>query len=190
MLARSERLIANWVYGGFLAGVLLLVLTPVVTRAWPHALVAVFLLLPVYMVHQYEEHDDDRFRAFINRSYGGKPVLSALAVFVINVPGVWGVIALSFVLASTVNIGFGLIAVYLVLVNGVVHIIPAAIFRSYNPGLGTAIVLFLPAGWYAFREIQASGGATLTLHAIGLLSAIAIHVVIVAWVTANARAMR
>ncbi len=55
-----SRLIANWVYGGFLAGLLLVLLEPVLTRSWAPALAAVFLQLPVYMLHQYEEHDHDR----------------------------------------------------------------------------------------------------------------------------------
>jgi hypothetical protein len=61
------RLIANWVYGGFLAGLLLLLLTPVLVHSWAAPLVATFLCLPVYMVHQYEEHDKDRFRLFVNQ---------------------------------------------------------------------------------------------------------------------------
>ena len=38
-----RRLVDNWVYGGFLAGLLLLVLTPVLARDWPLALTLVFL---------------------------------------------------------------------------------------------------------------------------------------------------
>lgn len=38
-------LIANWVYGGFLAGLLLLLLTPVLVHSWPAPLVATFLCL-------------------------------------------------------------------------------------------------------------------------------------------------
>ena len=64
------RLIANWVYGGFLAGLLLLLLTPVLVHSWPVSLVTTFLCLPVYMVHQYEEHDNDRFRLFVNQKIG------------------------------------------------------------------------------------------------------------------------
>src|ERR1039457_2011248 len=80
------RLIANWVYGGFLAGLLLLLLTPVLVHSWPVSLVTTFLCLPVYMVHQYEEHDNDRFRLFVNQKIGKRRVgLSPLAVFVINV---------------------------------------------------------------------------------------------------------
>ena len=60
------RLIANWVYGGFLAGLLLLLLTPVLVHSWPVSLVTTLLCLPLYMIHQYEEHDNDRFRLFVN----------------------------------------------------------------------------------------------------------------------------
>jgi hypothetical protein len=39
------QLIANWVYGGFLAGLLLLLLTPVLVHSWPAWLVTTFLCL-------------------------------------------------------------------------------------------------------------------------------------------------
>lgn len=152
------RLIANWVYGGFLAGLLLLLLAPVLVDSGSAPLVATFLCLPVYMVHQYEEHDNDRFRQFVNQRIGKGEVLSPLAVFIINVPGVWGIVGISLALAATVGVGFDLITVYLIVVNGVVHVIYAVIKRSYNPGLGTAIALFLPVGGYGIAAIQHSAG--------------------------------
>jgi len=173
------RLIANWVYGGFLAGLLLLLLSPILVHAWPAALVATFLCLPVYMVHQYEEHDNDRFRRFVNQQIGRGEVLSSLAVFVINVPGVWGIIGLSVALAATVRVGFGLIAAYLVVVNGAIHVIHAAIKRGYNPGLGTAIALFLPLGGYGIAAIQHACDGTAVMHVVGAGTAIAIHAAII-----------
>lgn len=175
-----NRLIVNWVYGGFLAGVLLLALTPILARSWPASLVCTFLCLPVYMLHQYEEHDNDRFRRFVNEAMGkGREVLSPAAVFVINVPGVWGVIAISLALAATLNIGLGLIALYLVVVNGIIHVAHAIIFRRYNPGLGTAIGLFLPLGAYGIMAICRAGGGIAAMHAVGLVVAIGIHVAII-----------
>ncbi len=171
-----NRLVVNWVYGGFLAGVLLLLLAPVITRSWSLALGAVFLQLPVYMVHQYEEHDNDRFRLFFNRNFGrGKEVLSPMNVFLINVPGVWGVFGLCLMLASAVNIGLGLIPVYVVLVNALVHIVHGALYRCYNPGLCTAVLLFLPASFYGFEEIRIAGGETPTMNATALLLAIGMN---------------
>ncbi len=84
------RLYAYWVYGGSLAGLLLLALLPIFTHGWPPALTMTLLCLPIYMLHQLEEHDDDRFRSFLNGRLGkGRELLSPAAVFVINVAGVW-----------------------------------------------------------------------------------------------------
>jgi len=174
-----DRLIRNWVYGGFLAGILLLVLLPTFAPAWPLALVAVFLQLPVYMIHQFEEHDDDRFRLFVNRTMGrGREVLSPAAVFVVNVPGVWGVIAASLLLAKSVSLGLGLIAIYLTLINAVVHVLSAVASRAYNPGLVTAIVMFLPSGSLGIWAMDRAGGVGLGHHVLGVGAALAIHAAI------------
>jgi hypothetical protein len=132
------------------------------------------------MIHQYEEHDNDRFRLFVNQKIGKRRVgLSPLAVFVINVPGVWAVIGISLALAAKLSAGFGLVAVYLVLLNGTIHVVQAVISRGYNPGLGTAIVLFLPLGVYGIAAIQQAGGGIFLMHMTGAGAAIAIHVAII-----------
>ena len=64
-------------------------------HSWPASLVTTFLCLPVYMVPKYEWHDNDQFRLFVKQEIGGRRVgLSPLAVFVINLPAVWGVIGI------------------------------------------------------------------------------------------------
>jgi len=183
-----HRLIVNWVYGGFLAAFLLLLLAPLFVGAWPSSLAAAFFCLPAYMLHQYEEHDNDRFRIFMNQMLaGGRDALTLPAVFIINVPGVWGVIALSIWLAARVHPGLALIAVYLPLLNAVIHMVHAVVMRSYNPGLVSAILLFLPVCGWCLRVIQQSGNGTVAMHAIGLGSALAIHLVIAVWVLRNRR---
>jgi hypothetical protein len=183
-----HRLIVNWVYGGFLAGLLLLLLSPLFVPLWPPPLAAAFFCLPAYMIHQYEEHDDDRFRIFMNRILaGGNDALTLPAVFVINVPAVWGVITLSLWLAAFVHPGLALIAIYLPLFNAAVHMAHAVIMRSYNPGLVSAVVIFLPLCVWCLRVMQRSGNGNFMFHAIGLGSAIGIHAVIAAWVLRNRR---
>lgn len=183
-----HRLVINWVYGGFLAGLLLVLLAPLFVHSWPPALAAAFFCLPAYMLHQYEEHDNDRFRIFMNRILAdGHDVLTLPAVFIINVPGVWGVIALSIWLAFWVNPGLALIAVYLPLLNALIHIAHAIITRSYNPGLVSAIVLFLPLCAWCLWTIQRSGHGTPAMHAIGVASALGIHLVIAVSVLRNRR---
>ncbi len=183
-----SRLTRHWVYGGFLAGLLLLILLPELAHYWSSALLVVFLQLPLYMLHQFEEHDDDRFRRFVNRTIGGgREVLSPLAVFVINVPGVWGLIVVSFYLCAKVAVGYGLIAVYLTLVNAMVHIAHGVIFRAYNPGLVTAVVLFLPASIIGLVHLQKTGQIGWFSHLLGLAIAIGVHLAIIAYVNAVGR---
>jgi hypothetical protein len=177
-----NRLARNWVYGGFLAGILLLVLAPAICRGWSIAMILIFLQLPIYMLHQLEEHDADRFRIFFNQTIGhGREVLTPAAVFVINVPGVWGVNALSILLATFVQTGWGLIGVFLTLVNALVHIAQAIRMRKYNPGLVTAVVLFLPVGGAGLWAIVSAGLAMPVQLGVALASAVAIHAGIIVY---------
>lgn len=186
-----NRLVSYWVYGGFLAAFLLLGLMPAFTCSWNLPMILVFLQLPVYMLHQLEEHDDDRFRRFINEGIGGgRDVLSQGAVFVINVPGVWGVNLLSILLAFAVDLGYGLIGIYLTLLNGLIHLAQAVRLRSYNPGLVTALLLFLPVGGFALDAIIRTGCVTAGYHFLGFGCALAIHVAIIAYVGMNVFRLR
>ncbi|MBD8891803.1 HXXEE domain-containing protein [Roseibium litorale] len=173
-----SRLQQNWVYGGFLASLVFLVLAPVLTQDWPVAELLVYLSLPVYMIHQLEEHDGDRFREFINRVIGhGHEVLTTPVVFVVNVLGVWGMTALSIWLTRMVAPGWGLIAAYLLLINAVLHIVQAAILRGYNPGLVTAVVLFLPLGAGIFAGLVPV--SSVANHLVSIILVLALHGMIV-----------
>jgi len=111
-----------------------------------------------------------------------------MAVFLINLPGVWGVIALSFWLAASLNPGFGSIAAYLLLLNALIHIVCAAILRGYNPGLVTAVLFFVPLGGYCVAAIQQSGFGSPWMHATGAAAAVGIHAAIAVPVLHAARA--
>lgn len=183
-----ERLTTSWVYGGFLAGFLLLLLLPLVQASLTPALLLVVAQLPIYMIHQYEEHDADRFRAFVNREVGrGLEVLPTSAVFVINIAGVWLLNLVSIWLAATVAIGFGLIGIYAALVNALVHMVPAMVTRCYNPGLVTAVVLLLPCGVAGAWLVSGTGRAGLPFQLLGLGVAALLHLAIVGYVLGNRR---
>jgi hypothetical protein len=182
------RLRDNWVYGGFLAALMLLALTPVLARGWSFGLLLLWLQLPIYMLHQYEEHDDDSFRRFENTTVGGgKEVLSRFDVFVINIAGVWGVDAVAFWLAARVHLGLGLIAVYLSLVNSVGHCLQAVALRRYNPGLVSSILLFIPLGVATLLVLAGTSEVTPTDHVIGLAVALLIHIGIIFLVVTRKR---
>ena len=169
----QKRLFANWVYGGGLAALLLLLLTPVMSLSG--AALAAFLALPVYMIHQYEEHDADRFRIYINALLGpDQRGLSVADVFLINIVGVWAVLVV--VLWATVFLdpGWAAIAGWLLAFNGVVHILPALVLRRYNPGLYTALALFLPLSVWVFATAKAS----LAQQVIAALFIVGLHAAI------------
>jgi hypothetical protein len=176
------RLFNYWVYGGFLAGVMILALLPLFATDWSATFTTIFVLLPIYMLHQYEEHGGDRFRLYVNRTVGnGTEVLTPAAVFVINIGAVWILDVAVIYLAWAVDLGLGLIAVYLMLINAIVHIVGAIRSRSYNPGLVTAVILFLPAGGYALYRIQISGAATIMELITGIAIGAAVHVLIIGY---------
>jgi hypothetical protein len=166
----------NWMGAGLVAGLFLLALVPLLIGAWSLPLLLIYMQLVVYLLHQFEEHYEDRFRLFANLHVAhGLNALTTPAVVFINVPGVWGVILVSLYLARFVDVGLGLIAVYLVLVNTVAHVAASVVLRMYNPGLVTALVLFLPVGTWALLVISAVPGVTMTHQVIGFGVALAIH---------------
>ncbi len=175
MLGRLEQ---HWVYGGLLAGLLLLGMMPVLTAGWPVVDRLTYAVLPIYMLHQWEEHDDDRFRRFVNaRIGGGAEVLSPAFVFVVNIVGVWVVSAVMIALARLVASGFGVVGAYLLLVNAMLHIVQGIGMRVYNPGLLTAVALFVPLGIALMVAVLPV--TTAVHHVVGLVVVLVVHAVII-----------
>jgi len=182
--------ISYWVYGGSMAGLLLLGLLPAISNGWTLAVLLIYLQLPVYMLHQLEEHYDDRFHQFaIKTVFGGRDLLTQKDIFIINVPGVWGVNLISILLATQVDIGYGLIAVYMSMVNGFTHLAQGIRLKCYNPGLVTGVFVFIPLGGWAAWKIHQAGGGTPYFQTLGIGCAILIHALIilrVIWVSRHA----
>ncbi len=178
---------AHWVTGAIFMGLAFLLLAPVGVGGASLAMLMVFLASPVYMRHQVEEHSGDRFRTYINSTvFGGVKALSVADVLWINLPGVWGLNFAALYAAHFVDIGWGVVAGYLILINGIAHIGMAARFRGYNPGLVTAVLVFVPFGIASIMLIP----ATATQNAVGFAIAVAIHAAIAIRANTNAAAAR
>lgn len=173
----------QWMRAGLIAAIFLFAIIPLVLGRWDGLLLLVYLHLPVYMIHQAEEHIGDRFRTFVNAGIGGgRDVLPQSAVVIINVPGVWGIGLAALYVMSAAGAGYGLILVYLTLINALVHIISASVQKAANPGLWSALFLFLPlsAGtvWAISRQMEAAP----FYNALGLGTGLVIHIAIIAYV--------
>jgi Protein of unknown function with HXXEE motif len=172
------RLQANWVYGGAIAGLLLLVLAPLLTSGLTPAGSMVFFGLSVYMLHQYEEHDNDRFRHFVNATVlRGREGMTVPAVFVINIFGVWAVMAATLWATERFNTAFALISGYFLLINGAGHIIAPILLRRAVPGLWSALALFLPVGVLTLQAVSAN--TTPLQHILSILLILGLHSLII-----------
>jgi hypothetical protein len=172
--------IKYWVYGTLPAALLLMGLLPAVRSAWSVPIILVYLQLPIYMLHQVEEHTSDRFLRFVNQTIGhGKEIITLTEIFWINVPGVWGLNLLSFLLAYTFHLGLGLISIYLCLVNAVTHLIFSIVQKQYNPGLLTALFLFLPISTFSLMSMTHRPEVNLSFHILGIGLAILIQVYLI-----------
>jgi hypothetical protein len=174
----------QWPAAALFAAVFLLAMAPLVAGSAGIALALVFVQLPIYLLHQGEEHVGDRFRRYVNQVIaGGRELLTPGITFWINFLAVWVVDLAALYLAWAVDLAAGLVAGYLALVNGMVHIAQAVARREYNPGLGSAVALFLPLGGWCVWEAGAGSGPW--AHAIGLGVAVGGHAVIVACLAAR-----
>ncbi|HEX3745638.1 MAG TPA: HXXEE domain-containing protein [Bryobacteraceae bacterium] len=183
----NSWLYRHWVAAALITGIFLLVLLPALAQSWSVALLLVYLQLPIYLFHQVEEHTGDRFRVHVNLMFGGVEALTPEAVLVINIPGVWGVGMLALYAALFFGVGWGLTPIYLVLVNALIHLAAGVAKREYNPGLWTALVLFLPIGAFALWSVNSTPGVSTLQNMVGLAIAILIHVAIVVHTASRAR---
>jgi hypothetical protein len=186
-------LVTDWqwpqaaLFSGILTTLLLLGLVPKIG-------VLFFLIciqLPIYLIHQFEEHYENRFRNLFNQVIGqGYEVLTPNATFIINSVFVWGTDLIAIYLAVFIAPFFGLIAAYLSITNALVHLLQAILLRSYNPGLATGLLLFLPLGGWCAYELNNTPGCTWEYHALGLSIGILIHVGIITHVRLRLRKLK
>jgi hypothetical protein len=180
----------QWPMAALFAGVLLLSMAPIWGVVAGSAIALVWLQLPIYMVHQFEEHYGDRFRLYVNRNVAHCDALTPEGAFWINSLGVWGVDLAMLYLAVFVSPALALAAFYLPIVNGIAHLRETAVRRRYNPGLWTSLILFLPVGGYGLYRVSVEAGASVRDHALGLGIAVAVHAAIIVYLLLRIRKLR
>lgn len=182
--------VGNWSRVALPAGVVLAITIGALVVDGNERAAMVALLLPIYMVHQYEEHAHGRFIAFVNQHVGkGLPILTPESVFWINILFVWVLFLLVSALTRWVTPELVLIPVYATLLNGVIHVVTTLKLKEYNPGLYTSIVLFIPwtivCAWVWTRHLDHPWRAT----TIGLVGAFVVHAVLIGYAMRRKRAL-
>ena len=72
------------------------------------------------------------------------------------------------------------------LVNAVAHIVAAILWQEYNPGLWTALMLFVPLGTLALLKTARVPGGESIHHTTGITVAIGIHAPMVVYARGKA----
>ena len=185
----SQWLGENWSRAGLMMAIMLLLIAPLIGRSGNRVLLAVYLWLPFYMLHQYEEHGQGTLLEFYRRTMPRvAPMLTERKLLLVNLGAVWLVCLLSTYAAVYGLFWLALYAPYLSLVNALMHVGQLVARRSYNPGLWTAVVIFLPGAAYTIHVLNAAG-ATQADNVIGFALGFLAHVFVFAlgrgWIAAR-----
>ena len=145
------------------------------------------MLTASYLVHQVEEHWVD----LMGRSYplydflntviadvAGEDrygVLTPSAIFYVNAGMVWTV-GFTSILASPKHVFPAIAMAGLMIVNGGAHVLNAIAYQSYNSGLATGLLLFVPIGLMFYRRLLKDAKASPLILSAGILWGVLGHV--------------
>lgn len=147
-----------------------------------------WLPLPIYMLHQFEEHGIDA----LGRAYAFRGVLCTTIgwtgpledcpatewfVFGVNPGTVW-IAGLAAGIYGPKRAMVGAAALGIPAINAVAHVVPAIRTHTYNPGLLTALVLFVPLCAWSYRALVRAGSITRARVALGIFSGWLLHAVL------------
>jgi len=171
----SNWLVHNWSRAGLVLAAGLFILAPLVFKSGGLTVGIIYLWLPFYMLHQYEEHARGDFLDWYKRRMPTiAPFLTERKLPVVNLGSIWALFTLALYVAFLVRPGLGLAAPYIALINSAVHIGQLWRWHSYNPGLWTALILFIPAGICTIVILLATGATPLD-NFIGFGIALLVH---------------
>ncbi|MEM9403492.1 MAG: HXXEE domain-containing protein [Pseudomonadota bacterium] len=192
-LGQEEFLIEHWMRVGTLCIPLvfgLMILLPRERMDFHRTGGAVLLI--TYLVHQFEEHWIDilgetyAFYSYVNTLVSNAfflpesagPVLTPISIYFINTSLVWLVGLLAIVCSPRLPFtAYAMAAI--ALVNGIVHIVAALVSFSYNPGLLSSVVLFLPVPLFFYTRVLRDHPEQLRWIALSILWAILAHAIMV-----------
>ena len=177
-LGQYEFLIEHWMKIGTYAVPFLLLMffssrTNQTNSGFSDIKLIAVLLLVAYIIHQFEEHWIDllghqyAFYGDVNQlllTVLGAPSeairpLTPEAIFVINTSLVWLVGAIA-IWRTPKHVFPTLAMAGITLINGMSHIVMGIAQQSYNPGLLTAVVIFLPLAIAFYRNMLTTKSAS------------------------------
>lgn len=149
------------------------------------------LMAASYMLHQFEEHWVDALgrlyplRDFLNQQIAsafGPDAAEAMTpetIFFINTSVVW-LAAFMAIWAAPTQVFPSVAMAGVIIVNGFAHVLFAVSSFSYNPGLVTSIVIFLPLPLLFYKALLKQGYARPLEIVAGVAWGVLAHVILIA----------
>lgn len=146
-----------------------------------------FAATAAYLVHQFEEHGIDAegahyaFLGTLCSTFGYADAASCpippAFITAVNIPVIW-LAGPAYALLGRRWPALALAFFSVPAVNALAHIVPALVEGAYNPGLATAVLVFLPLSLWAFRVALATPGLGRRAVIATLAGGVALHAVL------------
>jgi len=184
----TNWLYKNWAKLSVLLAIAITLLVIYFIKLENIVLFLIWIQIPIYLLHQFEEHARNGFKNYINKKVfqvqEGEYPLNDKNIFWINIPIIWILMPI-FAGLSSVNIMFGLWIPYFAVFNSLSHVIFSIRNREYNPGLIVSLILGIPVGIYALIIFYSHIAVPVITSIISIFFAILLHIVVFGYIRMN-----
>ena len=186
-------MMTNWLYKNWakLSVLLVIAITLLVIyfiKLENTVLFLIWIQIPIYLLHQFEEHWRNGFKNYINKKVfqvqEGEYPLNDKNIFWINIPIIWILMPI-FAGLSSMNIMFGLWIPYFAVFNSLSHVVFSIRNREYNPGLIVSLILGIPLGIYALIIFYSYIAVTAINSIISIFFGILLHIIVFGYIRMN-----
>jgi hypothetical protein len=178
----------NWAKLSVLLAIVLTIFIIIFIKPENIVLFLIWIQIPIYLLHQFEEHAWNGFKNYINKNVfkvqEGDFPLNEKNIFWINIPIIWILMPI-FAGLSSINIIFGLWIPYFAVFNSLSHVIFSIRNREYNPGLIVSLILGIPVGIYTLIVFYSYIAVPAVISIISIFFAVLLHIIIFGYIRMN-----
>jgi hypothetical protein len=178
----------NWAKLSVLLAIILTIFIIIFIKSENIVLFLIWIQIPIYLLHQFEEHVWNGFKNYINKKVfkvqEGNFPLNEKNIFWINIPIIWILMPI-FAGLSSINIMLGLWIPYFAVFNSLSHVIFSVRNREYNPGLIVSLILGIPVGIYALIVFYSYITVPVIISIVSIFFAVLLHIIIFAYIRMN-----
>jgi hypothetical protein len=178
----------NWAKLSFLLAIIVTIFIFVFIKTENSVLFLIWIQIPIYLLHQFEEHRWNGFKNYINKKVfnvqKGDFPLNDKNIFWINIPIIWILMPI-FAGLSSINIMFGLWIPFFAVFNSLSHVIFSIQNWEYNPGLIVSLILGIPVGTYALITFYSYIAVSAIISIISIFFALLLHIIIFSYIRMN-----